>query len=606
MKNLLLNLEGGILCTEDVNPTFKLAGAIVRNLLKPTRSALLAIFLFSTAINLLLLSSPLYMLQVFDRVISSKSVDTLIWLTLLVVGALVTLSFVDFLRHQMANRIGQWIGERYAEQIMRAGLAEASQSNSKNRVGQVIRDLGTVRQFISSPAFLALYDLPLAPLFIFVIFLLHPYLGLLAAISCVLVFVLAMLEEKLSSAGVATTNFQLGRVYGDAEKASRSAAAVVAMGFAGRYAKVWNANYARLLKGQGVLNGTSAKIGALTRLLRFVMQVAAMGLGALLVIQAEITPGAMIAGSILIARAVGPIEQGISAWRGFLSYRQAQKRLAKAAELFQALNRTVNRGAPKGGLSAENLSYVVPNGNEFLFKGVEFAIAPGQSLGIVGSTGAGKTTLARLLLGLQAPTAGCVRLDNTDLSTWDSDDLGQYLGYVPQSTQLLNGTVKENIARFSDAPLSEIVDAAELVGVHQHILRLPQGYDTAISDAEAQLSGGELQRVALARGIFGKPALVVMDEPNANLDPQGETSLIKAITHLKQRGTSVVIITHRANLLRSMDKVLMLQNATADLIQSSQSSSSSKDYAYLNDVVGQATKSNSARQANVRRIQDAK
>lgn len=574
----------------------------MQSLLKPAKPALLAVLLFSTLVNILLLASPLYMLQVFDRVLSSESLDTLLWLTLLVVAALITLSFVDYIRHQLANNVGLWIGEAYTQQLMQAGLLEAATSNSNNRVGQVVRDLGSVRQFISSPGFLALYDLPLAPMFILVVFLLHPLLGGLALVSSLLVFLLAFLEEWLSAKGVATTNYQLGKVYGDAEKASRSANAIVAMGFTHRYSKVWNRNYARLLNGQVKLSKISSRIAAGTRLIRLVMQISAMGLGAYLVIQSEISPGAMIAGSILITRAVGPIEQGIIAWRGFLSYRQAKKRLIKAADLFEERERKISRPRPKGGLSAENLCFALPNAQEFLFKGISFTLAPGQSLGLVGSTGVGKTTLARLLLGLQRPSTGFVRLDGTDLSTWDSDDLGRHLGYVPQSTQLLNGSVKDNIGRFSKAGLEEITAAAELVGVHQHILKLPQGYDTSIQDAEVRLSGGELQRIALARAFFGQPSLVVLDEPNANLDPQGENALIRAVQQMKQRGCSVVLISHRANLLRSMDKVLMMQDGTAQLIQGNAPTKVNPGYAYINRVVEPQQQKNTS---TVRRMKGA-
>lgn len=557
----------------------------MRSLLKPAKAALLALLVFSTLINLLMLASPLYMLQVFDRVLSSESLDTLIWLSLLVLGALVTLSFVDYIRHQIANNIGIWVGEHYTLQLMRAGLLEAAARNSSNRVGQVVRDIGTVRQFIASPSFLALYDLPLAPMFIIVVFLLHPILGALALGSSLVVFLLTWLEERLSSEHVATTNFQLGKVYGDAERASRSANAVVAMGFTSRYSNTWHANYARLMKGQIALSQLSARISSLTRFIRLVMQIAAMGLGAYLVIQSEITPGAMIAGSILITRAVAPIEQGIAAWRGYLGYRQAKKRLSKASDLFEERSRKVSRPRPKTGLSVENLSYAPPKAQEFMLKGISFSLQAGESIGVVGSTGAGKTTLARLLLGLQTPSTGFVRLDGTDLSTWDSDDLGQYIGYVPQSTQLLNGTVKDNIGRFSKSDLESVIAAAELVGVHQHILKLPQGYDTSIQDAETQLSGGELQRIALARALYGSPALVVMDEPNANLDPQGETALIRAVQKIKETGCSVVMISHRANLLRSMDKVLMLQGGTAEIIQQRAPDTLSSEYGYLSQVV---------------------
>jgi len=578
----------------------------VHSILKPAKSALWVIFLFSTLINLLLLSSPLYMLQVFDRVLSSQSLDTLFWLTLIVLAAILTLSLVDYLRHQIANRIGLWIGQTQTQNLLHAGLQETATGPNKTRLGQLVRDLGTLRQFISSPGFLALNDLPLTPIFIFVTFLLHPVLGLLAVASGVIMFVLAVLEERLGAPLVATTNFQLGRVYGDAERASRSSEALVAMGFSKRYSERWFNNYRRLINGQNQLSSLSAKVSSASRFVRLVLQIAAMGLGAYLVIHSEITPGAMIAGSTLISRTLGPIEQGISAWRGYLAYRQARRRLTKSADLFEEQQRKVTRPKPKGLIDVENLSYVVPGGAEFLFKGVNFQLAPGQSLGLVGPTGSGKSTLVRIILGLVQPTAGYVRIDATDVSTWESDDLGRHFGYVPQVPQMLNGSVRENIARFADVALSEVIKSAELAGVHRHILKLPQGYETPIHDAENILSAGELQRISLARAFFGSPSIVVLDEPNANLDPEGENALIRAISELKKLGTTVILISHRANLLRSADKVLMFQNGMAEMVQGNAPAQST--YGYVGAAVASRDKATQVQPksvSKVRRIRDA-
>ncbi|HAM47526.1 MAG TPA: type I secretion system permease/ATPase [Alphaproteobacteria bacterium] len=532
-------------------------------ILSAARRVVWLVALFSLGINILMLTAPLYMLQVYDRVLTSRSSETLLYLTLAAAIALLTLGLLEAVRSQIMIRLGSWIDRQLSGVVLGDAILSALRQSSEPSV-QGLRDLSACRVFLSSHALFAFLDVPWMPIFIAVVFLLHPVLGWIAVAGALTLVIFAIANEVVTRVPLRRSADMHVRATEDAAAAARNADAVQAMGMLPAILGRWERRNNTLIALQEVASLRSGRISALAKFLRFMLQVAVLGAGAKLVLMNEITPGAMIAASILVGRALAPIDMTISSWKNAVAAWQAWRRVSARTRLAQSKEEAMPLPAPRGALKVEKLMFGWPGATEPLLRNVDFSLAPGQFLGVIGPTAAGKTTLARLIVGNLKPTVGHVRLDGADVADWDGDHLGPYLGYLPQDVELFSGTVRENIARMQDADADAVIAAARRAMVHELILSLPQGYETEVGPAGAVLSGGQRQRIALARALFGDPRLVVLDEPSANLDTDGEAAFMNAVAQLKDRGVSIVIITHRPSILRLADRVLVLRNGIVE------------------------------------------
>jgi PrtD family type I secretion system ABC transporter len=543
----------------------RLAGeSEIRSVLRACTGAFLIIAAFSLAINLLTFVAPLYMMQLFDRVLSSRSLDTLVMLTLIACAALAVLSLIDGIRSQMLARIGAWLSDLLGPRIV-GGALHAVLRGDGARAGQGLRDLATLRGFLTGPAITPLMDVPWAPIFLLALFALHPVLGCVGLAGGALLFLLAIANEVLTKRPLQQAGVAAGRTQHRTEAALRNAEVVRSMGMLAGVVRLWQHDNAAASAAQIEAGNRGALILALSKFLRLTVQTTIMGVGAWLVIEHDVSPGAMFASSFLLGRALAPVENAIGTWRSLVTARVAYRRLGELLALTPAAEAGMALPAPAGELRVEGASYVPAGATAPTLRGVSFALAPGQVLGIIGPSAAGKSTLARLIAGSWQPSTGHVRLDGASMSVWLDAGGSRHVGYLPQDIELFAGTVRENIGRLGEAEASAVVEAARLAGLHETIMRLPRGYDSEIGEAGLRLSGGQRQRIGLARALFGNPKLVVLDEPNASLDSDGEAALLDTIAHLKAQGTTVIIIAHRSNVLALADKLLVLRNGAVDL-----------------------------------------
>jgi ATP-binding cassette subfamily C protein/ATP-binding cassette subfamily C protein EexD len=526
------------------------------------RGQLMAAGLFSGVVNVLQLTVSLYMMQVFDRVLSTRSLDTLYYLTAIAVFALLVMAALDGLRGQVMQRIAGWIeGKTAPEAFIRA--IESQLRNRPYRM-EALRDLAVCRGWLGSPAALTVFDVPWVPVFLAVIFLLHPALGAIATGGAVLLFLLTLANEWATGALVRQASTGAMASQRRAESMVRNAEVIDSMGMGPAVLQRWREGLSASLPPQERAADRAAFLLSMTRFFRLAIQVAVLGYGAFLVLEQQLTAGASIAASIIMGRALAPVEQMIGGWKQLVQARQSYRRLLG----FLALPRLRPPGmalpAPTGRLAVERVTFGFPGQPVAIIKGVSFALSAGESLAVIGPSAAGKTTLIRLLIGTLQPTAGTVRLDGADVFTWMREDFGRYVGYLPQDVELFDGTVLRNIARMTDAEPERVFEAARLAGCHEMILRLPQGYDTEIGDGGQHLSGGQRQLIGLARAMFGSPKFVVLDEPNSNLDGDAEQALIRGLEELKRRGTTVVLVSHRPTLVQGVDKVLLLRDGAVE------------------------------------------
>ncbi|SRR5579883_841757 len=515
---------------------------------------------FSLAINLLYLAGPLYMLQVYDRVVPSGSIVTLLMLTLALLLAYLTLAGLDAVRARVLTRASMRLDNRIAPRLLTEIIdhpAAAGDSRS-----QLLRDFDAFRQFISGAGIHAVFDLPWAPVYIAVIFMLHWSLGAFALGCSIVLVLMALLNEWLVRGPLTEANDAAARNYGFTEMSLRNVEVLRAMGMKQGLLQRWSHDRRRLLERQTEASDRAATTQSLIRFLRLSMQSVILGLGAYLVIERTASSGAMFAASLLLGRALQPVEQITGTWRTLVSVRGAVRRLRGLFANAATRRPSLDLPKPKGHLQVEGLSYQPVGGLKPLLRGVSFELKPGEVLGIVGPSGAGKSTLARHLVGVLAPSAGTARLDSADVSDWARGGLGKHVGYLPQDIELFADTVTNNINRFQPGDDEATLRAAAMAGVHELILRLPKGYDTAIGEGGAILSGGMRQRLGLARAVYADPSLVVLDEPNSNLDGEGDIALAHCIQQLKDRGTTVVLISHQQGLLAVTDKILVLNEGT--------------------------------------------
>lgn len=536
------------------------------HLLRGCRAYFGAAALFSLGINLLYLAGPLYMLQVYDRVISSGSELTLVMLSVALVIAYLALVGLDLVRSRILTRANIRLDQQISPRIL-TRLIEAGAVNMTAR-SQPLREFDSFRAFLTGNGIHAVFDMPWAPIYIFVIFLLHPLLGAFALGCAVILVGLAFLNEMLVKPPLSEANAASARSYNYTEMSLRNTEVIRAMGMTDAVTERWGRDRNRMLDRQVVASDRGASVQGTIRFLRLTMQSLILGLGAYLVIERETTAGAMFAANILLGRALQPVEQVVGSWRNMVAVRGAWQRLRDLFNAMPLRQAGLGLGKPEGRLAVEGLTCVMPGNPKPLLRGVTFALEPGEVLGVIGPSGAGKSTLARHLVGVLKPTGGAVRLDGADVSQWLNNDLGHHLGYLPQDIELFSDTVSANISRFRVCADEDVLRAARLAGVHDLVLRLPLGYDTPVGDGGAVLSGGYRQRLGLARAVFGDPRLVVLDEPSSNLDQDGDLALLNCISALKQRGVTVVVVSHRPSTIGIADKILVLRDGVVELFGS--------------------------------------
>jgi PrtD family type I secretion system ABC transporter len=529
----------------------------VRDLALRFRPFFLFAGLFSLAINLLLLVPPLYMLQVFDRVLASRSVETLVVLTVAAIVALLVMAVLDVLRARLLGAAGAALDRGLGPRVLDGLLAQTARLSGGAYLNG-LRDVNTLRTFLGGAGLMALFDAPWLPIFLLVIFLFHPMLGIVALVGAIAMLLLAVLNERLTRKPLERSQVEARRAGRFIDANVRNAEVVNALGMLPAVTQRWaKLNDAALLE-QMRANRIGGSLTGWTKFARQFIQLAMLGVGALLVVSQDVTAGVMIAATILLGRALAPVETLIAGWRSLVEARNAWRRLHDLLSANPPADVGTQLPAPEGRIELEGVAFRL--GDKVILRGISFKLAAGESLGLIGPSASGKSTLARLIVGVWKPAAGVVRLDGADVAAWPREDLGPHLGYLPQDVELFGGTVAENIARLGAPDATEVVRAAQRAHVHELILRLPKGYDTEIGDAGQALSPGQRQRIALARALYGKPRLIVLDEPNANLDHEGEEALARTLEILKADGVTVVIIAHRPSLLRNVDKMLVLND----------------------------------------------
>lgn len=520
--------------------------------------------LFSLGSNLLFLAMPLYMMQVYSRVVVSGSESTLLYLTLAVTVAFVVMSALEELRGRILIKIGTMIDRKMAPRLLDAIVTTGLRSGQPVR-SAALRDLDVFRQGIAGNVTNTVLDAPWAPIFLGVIWIIDWRLGLIATIGGALLFGLALLNEYMTRPALRDANIAGQRSYMATDSGLRNAEVIYAMGMLPGLTRRWNGDRIAMLRAQESASERGGTISAAIRFLRMFLQIAILGGGALLVIEGITGPGVMFGAMILMSKAMAPIERAVGSWNAITATRESFTRLNDLLLQAPALAAGMELPRPAGRLSVEQAFAIVPNSNRALLRNINFNLEPGDCLGLIGPSGAGKSTLARLLIGVMRPSQGTVRLDGAEMHSWGRTHIGRHIGYLPQDVELFGGTVRENISRFTAQPDdAAVLDAARMAGIHDLILRLPDGYDTELGEGGALLSIGQRQRVALARAVYGRPSFVVLDEPNASLDSDGENALLAAIVELRRMGSTVVVISHRMSALKFANKILLLRDGLVE------------------------------------------
>ena len=516
------------------------------------------IAIFTACINILMLVPSIYMLEVYDRVLVSRNETTLYVLTFMTLGLFALISILEYIRSMVVIRIGAKMDSFLNNRVYTAAFEQNLGGMGVN-AGQALNDLTTIRQFVTGNGMFAFFDAPWFPVYLIVIFVFSFWMGVFATFSVVLLVALAWLNEIVSRKPLAEANSVSIRSSNMATNNLRNAEVIEAMGMLPNMRARWYDQHVKFLKLQAEASQKASKVGSVTKFVQIAVQSLILGLGALLVIMGDVTAGMMIAGSILLGRALAPVQQIIAVWRQWSSVTSAYARLQKLLADNPPREAGMELPRPQGHLSVEQVTAAPPNVGVAVLKSVSFQIQAGDCLGVIGPSGSGKSTLARLLVGVWRAAVGKVRLDGADVFLWNKDELGPHMGYLPQDIELFAGSISENIARFGEVDADKVVTAAKLAGVHELILRLPEGYDSMIGDGGMGLSGGEKQRLGLARALYDDPALIVLDEPNSNLDDIGEIALTQAIVRLRQMRKTVVLISHRPSIIRETNKLLVLR-----------------------------------------------
>jgi ATP-binding cassette, subfamily C, bacterial exporter for protease/lipase len=528
------------------------------------KSTFATVAVFSAFVNVMLLVPSLYMLQVYDRVLSSRNESTLLVLTLIIVFAYLIMGGLEYVRSFITIRISSQLDMKLNKRIYTAAF-EQNLKKAGSNAGQALQDLSVLRQFLSGNSLFAFFDAPWFPIYLIIIFLIHPYLGIFALVGTFIHIILAVWNEKATKKPLAQANSMSVTANTLATNNLRNAEVIEAMGMLPNFTKRWFDLHSKFIQIQASTSETASIIAASTKVVRVALQSLILGFAALLVLDEQITPGLMIVCTILMGRTISPVEQLIGIWRGFNNARSAFERLNSLLQATPIRKTGMALPAPKGVLFVEGVTALPPGAKKPSIQNLTFSIMPGDVLGVIGPSGAGKSTLGRIIVGIWPTVGGKVRLDGADIYQWDKAELGPHIGYLPQDIELFSGTVSENICRFGELDPEKTVAAAKLAGVHEMILYLPNGYDTVLGDSGAGLSGGQKQRLGLARALYNDPAFIVLDEPSSNLDEFGEKALLIAIKTLAEQGKTIVMITHKASTLSVTNKLLVLKDGTPQL-----------------------------------------
>ena len=515
--------------------------------------------LFSAAVNLLMLTPIIYMLQVYDRVVASGSVPTLAMLTILMVCLLLAMGGFEWVRSMVMIAASSRLEQRLRQRVSEATFNRALLSGGMTANAQPMNDLSMLRQFLTGSSLFAFFDAPWVPIYILVMYVFHPLFALVGVFAVIIMLALALANEKTTSPKLQDANSLNSSVNNQLTGTLRNAEVIAAMGMGEDIRRRQEDGSEKVMDLQSTASRQAGAFTSTSKSLRVIMQSLTLGLGALLALRQEISPGMMIAGSLLLGRALAPIDLLVNTWRGFSVARAQYSRLGELLEKLPPQQLPMPLPTPRGRLSVENLFVLPPASQTAVVRNANFQLEPGEALGVVGPSASGKSSLARAILGVWPSARGAVRLDGAEIFTWDRDQLGPHLGYLPQDIELFDGSIADNICRFGEQDSEAIVAAAELAGVHQLVLGLPNGYNTMIGGSGGILSGGQRQRIGLARAVYRNPCLIVLDEPNSNLDDQGEKELVEALARIKQEGSTVIVISHRTLVLQSVDKMLVLK-----------------------------------------------
>ncbi len=548
--------------------------------------------LFSMFINVLMLVPPLYMLQLYDRVLTSRSESTLYMLTLIVIVLFVTMGLLEVVRSRVLVKFGNRFANILSNRIFESTF-ELANKKPEAASSRLMGDFTQLRQFLTGNGLFAFFDAPWIPIYIIVLFLFHPYFGFFAIFAAITLVAITFLNEYTTKEKMDNANTLNRDSMMQLEANIRNAEVINAMGMKTNVRKKWEEKYFGFLNAQNDASNKAGIWSNLSKTLRMFFQSMILGLGAYLAVNMEVSAGMMIAGSIIMGRALAPLDLMIATWKGFSGARMSYKRIDQLLKDFPKNKEYMELPAPKGFISVEGVYAKPPASNKYTLENLNFSINKGDILGVIGASAAGKSTLARIILGVWPVQIGTVRIDGADISQWDREHLGKYIGYLPQDIELFSGTISENIARFNEVDSQKVIEAAMKAGVHEMILRLPEGYDTVIGSGAVVLSGGQRQRIGLARAIYDNPVFVVLDEPNSNLDEQGELALLKTVEELKQSGTTVVIITHRPNILKVTNKILIMNSGKIER------------YASTEEILGAVAKQNQSAQTPQRPAQIA-
>jgi ATP-binding cassette subfamily C protein EexD len=528
--------------------------------LKACKSSFISVGFFSLFINALMLVPTFYMLQVYGRVVTSGSISTLVMLTIIMTVLMITMGALELVRSRIMVRVSSKLDILLSRDLYRASFKRALDSGGMDSSAQALNDLTGLRQFMTGNGLFAFFDAPWLPIYIAVMFMFHPWYGWMAIVCAIILVIFAILNEKMTGTTLAAANKENIAASLYTNKNLRNAEVIESMGMLNTLIDRWAHRQKKVLTLQSIASDKGGLMSNISKTFRMLVQSLILGLGAYLAVNHEINAGLVIAGSVLLGRALAPLDLIIGSWKGFISARSQYSRLNEILDKQEAEAERMPLPAPKGDVLVENLIISAPGSSSPIIKGISFSVPAGQVVGIIGPSASGKSTLARALMGIWKPQHGVVRLDGADIANWDKNELGPHVGYLPQDIELFEGSISENIARFADIDANEVIRAARIAGVHEMILLLPEGYDTVIGSDGVNLSGGQRQRIGLARALYGSPRLIILDEPNSNLDDTGEQALAQAIMHMKDSGSTIFVITHRTSILSLLDR-LMVMNA---------------------------------------------
>jgi len=533
--------------------------------LKACKGSFISVGIFSLFVNALMLVPTFYMLQVYGRVVTSGSLSTLAMLTIIMTILVVTMGSLEWIRSRIMVRVSTKLDVLLSRHVYKASFKRALESGGMDASAQSLNDLTGLRQFMTGNGLFAFFDAPWLPIYIAVMFMFHPWYGWVAIGSALILLFLAYVNEKMTGKALGQANKENISATLYTTKNLRNAEVIESMGMLNTLMGRWSVRQRNVLLLQSQASDKGGIVSSISKTFRMLIQSLILGLGAYLAVNHEISPGLVIAGSVLLGRALAPIDLIIGSWKGFIAARSQYDRLNTTLDKLQAEPERMALPAPQGNVVVENLIMSAPGSKTPILRGLSFGVPAGCVVGIIGPSASGKSTLARALMGVWVPQNGVVRLDGADISNWDKEHLGPYLGYLPQDIELFEGSISENIARFAEVDAELVVKAAKTAGVHEMILLLPSGYDTVIGSEGVNLSGGQRQRIGLARAIYGTPRLILLDEPNSNLDEVGERALAAAIQELKQTGATIFVITHRTTILSQLDRLLVMNAGSIGL-----------------------------------------